>query len=72
MAKTYDNGKISLALIAKDIEYIKKDVSEIKTKIDSDYVTKEEFIPVQRVVFGLVALILTAVVGALVGLVVLR
>lgn len=52
------------------IEYIKQDIHEIKNKLDKNYVTQNEFEPVKRVVYGLVTLILVAVVGALVGLVI--
>lgn len=41
-------------------------------KIESTMVTKDEFAPVKMLVFGLVGLILTAVIGALVSLVVLQ
>lgn len=67
MTKSGDIG-----IIQKDIEYIKRDVSEIKQKLDKDYVTKEEFDPVRKVVYGLISVILLAVVGALVGLVVIK
>ena len=81
---------------SKDLEYIKKDISdtkadikEIKDKLDNKYVTKEEYITTKRemesinvlvsgrqetysqfatvkgIVYGMVALILTSVVGAL-------
>jgi len=65
-------NETKFAIIAKDLDYIKSDVADIKSDIQGHFVTKEEFMPVQRIVFGLVTLILTAVVGALVGLVILR
>jgi hypothetical protein len=67
-----NNEKTTLALISKDIDYIKRDVAEIKTKLEADYVTQEEFSPVKKIVYGLVSIILVAVAGALIGLVVLR
>jgi hypothetical protein len=70
--KKQTNGKVELAVMANDISHIRTEVSEIKRKIDHHYVTKTEFDPVKKVVYGIVALILTAVVGALVGLVILR
>lgn len=72
MTKTFNNEKTSLALIAQDIKYIQRDVMDIKSKIENDYVTREEFDPIKKIIYGLVTLILTAVVGALVGLVVLK
>lgn len=56
--------------IAKDISYISSDVKEIKEKMESNYVTKDQFEPVKNIVYGMVSLILLAVVGALVALVV--
>lgn len=47
-------------------------VSDGEDRADKRFVTKEEFAPVRAIVYGLVALILTAVFGALIALVVLR
>ena len=66
-----------------DIKYIRKDVDEITVKLlqsanhiekkseqyNAQYVSKEQFIPVQRIVYGLVTMILVSVFGALVALV---
>jgi hypothetical protein len=45
-------------------------IAEINAKLDKKYVTQEAFLPIQRVVYGLVALILTGVVTALIVLVI--
>lgn len=73
-AKTTPTGvtETKLAIIANDISYIKRDVADIKTNVEHGYVTKDEFEPVRKLVYGLVGIILVAVVGALVGLVVMR
>ena len=57
----------SLAVIANDISYIKRDIIDIKEKLNDDYVTKTEFEPIKKIVYGLVGLILVAVVTALVA-----
>jgi len=44
-------------------------VDEFKQEVREIYVTKDSFDPVKRLVYGLVALILVAVVGAVLGLV---
>ena len=67
-----NNGKVELAVMANDVRRIKTDVIEIKQRLDSKYVTKEEFDPVKKLVYGIVALILTAVMGALLGMVILK
>ena len=75
-------GKVELlctevALMRQDIDYVKKDMDlikkelgEIKVKLDSNYVSKTEFEPVKRIVYGLVALVLTAFFAALIGMVI--
>ena len=57
-------------LIKNDIEYIKVDIEDINIKLDSHYVTKEQFEPVRNIVYGMVGIILVAVIGALITLVV--
>lgn len=57
--------------INKEIERLRTQVNDLTQSLDSRYVTRAEFDPVQKLVFGLVALILTAVVGAVVALVVM-
>lgn len=61
---------VSLAIIATDISYMKNDISDIKATVQHGYVSKEEFEPIKKIVYGLVSLILIAVVGAVVSLVV--
>ncbi len=54
-----------LAVIATDIHYIQADVAEIKRLQQVNYVTKEEFYPIKRVVYGLVG-IMGAITTALI------
>lgn len=65
-----------LAVIANDITYIKEKLKTIDDKIEGDFISREEFDakfgPVQRVVYGLVSLVLISVCGALIGIVILR
>ena len=65
------NNETTIALMAQDIRYIKEDVTEIKLKLEKDYVTREEFEPIKKVVYGLIGLILVAVVSAIIGLVII-
>ena len=55
-------------LFSQTIEYIQKDIQEIKLKLDQKYVTKEEFSTVRAITYGLVSLVLVAVVGGLMTL----
>lgn len=62
------NEDASLKVLANDISYIKKDISEIKDSIkdlSDKYVTKEEFAPIKNIVYGMVGLILTAALVAM-------
>lgn len=58
------------AIVALDIQYIKAEISEIKVKLDSQYVTQIEFKPIKQIVFGMVSFILVGVLGAIVALVI--
>lgn len=59
-----------LAVATEKIDTIKADVTDIKTRLEKEYVTQDQFAPVQKIVYGLVSLILVAVVTALITLVV--
>jgi tetrahydromethanopterin S-methyltransferase subunit B len=69
--------KTQVALMKKDIEYIRRSlddlngtVKDVKKNTEMNFVTKAEFTPVRQIVYGMVGLLLTAVVGALISLVV--
>lgn len=67
---TRTSSQTDLAVIKNDLVYIKSDLQEIKQSVTHGYVTKDEFEPVRRIVYGLVSIILIAVVGAVVSLVI--
>ena len=52
------------------LDYIQRDVAKINEKLDHEYVTKEEFMPVKNIVYGMVGVILLTVLGAIVALVI--
>ncbi len=68
MANQSDETK--LAVIQTDLTYIKEKLNAVDNKVSSYYVSKEEFEPIKKIVYGVVSLVLVAVVGALVALVV--
>lgn len=70
MANGTQSDETKLAVIQTDLTYIKEKLNAVDTKVSSHYVSKEEFEPIKKIVYGLVSLILIAVVGALVALVV--
>lgn len=63
------NQAIKIAEIGRDIVYIKDKLDNIEDQVGSSYVTKDEFEPIKRVVYSLVGLALTGVVGGLIALV---
>lgn len=67
MKKDNELGEL-LAVLGSDVQYIKEDIRSIKASLDKTYVTRSEFEPIKKVVYGLVSLILTIVVGAWVSM----
>ena len=69
---TKDIGRITtdVAVILNKVDYIQSEVRGIKTQLEGEYVTKDRFQPVERIVYGMVGTILLAVLGAVVALVI--
>jgi len=67
---TNQSEETKLAVMQTDLTYIKEKLNAVDSKVSSSYVSKEEFEPIKKIVYGLVSLILIAVVGALVALVI--
>lgn len=59
----------SLEVINTKLTYISADVAEIKQTLKADYVTNQEFEPIKKIVYGMISVILLAVIGAMVALV---
>ncbi len=66
-----------LAVMASQMDRLQKDLSEIKTDVkqirsdnENQFVTKDEFEPIKRVVYGMVSLVLVGVIGAILALVI--
>lgn len=76
-------GDYALSRIVVTLEYIQRDLASLEKEFGSNiaemkadmktlqkgFITKEEFEPVKRLVYGLVSLTMVAVVGALISLV---
>ena len=71
LSETAAQAAIALAQTTRlDLDYIKKDITEIKALLASKFITSEAFVPVRNLVYGLVGLILTGVfVGLLTSLI---
>ena len=64
---------IDIELLKKDLASIQKGISNIESElaeIKGEKVSKDEFLPVQKIVYGFTSLILISVVTALIALVV--
>ena len=74
MAKS-NSVRTKIAVVLTEIKFVKKEVKEMKQMINdlsNKFVTKNEFDPVKNIVYGAVALILTTVTLAVIGLVVIN
>lgn len=67
---TNSHDQTDIAVIKSQLADIKDDVRDIKDKLERDYITRQEFDPYKRIIQGLVALILTAVIGAVMTLII--
>ena len=70
MTPPRDTTETKIALIQQDMGYVKDKLDSVDQKISLHYVSREEFEPIKKIVYGMVGLILVAVVGALLSLVV--
>ncbi len=52
------------------LEFIIKELDEIKAKLEHNYVSQEQFLPVRNIVYGMVSIILVSVCTSLIYLVV--
>jgi tetrahydromethanopterin S-methyltransferase subunit G len=64
---------IDIELLKKDLANIQKGITNIEAElaeIKGEKVSKDEFLPVQKIVYGFTSLILISVVTALIALVI--
>jgi len=74
MKKRSDIGILETKIdyISSEIQEVKNTVNKLEGSINAGFVRKEEFDPVKKIAYGLVAIIMTLVITALVYLVVQR
>lgn len=63
---------VRVAELGRDMSYVREKLDTIDDKVSKNYVTKEEFDPIKRLVYGTVALVLTVVGLALLALIVTK
>lgn len=67
-----ENDKVNIAVIGIKIQNIEKTVTEMNEKLDAHYVTKDQFEPVRNLVYGMVGLLLTGIILAIIRLVIIK
>ena len=70
LAECLERNKRVEVLLTQDVNYIKISVTKIETMLKEDFVKKSEFEPIRKIVYGMVGIILTAVVLAVIALVI--
>lgn len=70
--KTDYDVAVAIVEIQTKMTYMQSDLKEIKVSLREKYVTKTEYEPVKKIVYGMISLVLTAVLGAVLGLVVIN
>lgn len=65
------SNETQFALIHQQLKVIEATLQSILDKLEKDYVTQDQFKPIKMIVYGGTGLALTAIVGALIKLVVL-
>jgi|WetSurSiteA1Bulk_404760.scaffolds.fasta_scaffold12101_2 hypothetical protein len=67
-------AQLAIAGLQKDIVYMREKIDEMNDKMDDKFVTQDEFKakfdPISKIVYGIVAIIVTTVVGALLSVVI--
>ena len=54
-----------LGRIDERTKNIDKELQEVKHRLDYNFVTRDEFAPIKALVYGMVAIVMTSVVGGL-------
>jgi hypothetical protein len=62
--KIIKSNGVDSSSVAVHIAYIRQDIQEIKTKLESDFMTRKEFEPYKKIIQGLVGVTLLAAISA--------
>lgn len=72
MERIPENLGANIATLSGQVLTAIRDLDELKRMLRADFVTRAELDPIKRLVYGVVGLILTGVIGGLLGLVILK
>lgn len=74
-----DSLETQVAVVVSTVQRMEADIRKIDSKLDSidadhakEFVSRAEFLPVQKLVYGLVGTVMLSVVGAVLGLVLVK
>ena len=65
-----DNIETKMEVALEQLVRVREDLKELNNKIDNNYITRIEFEPVRNIVYGLVSLLLTGIIGSLLMMVI--
>lgn len=51
--------------VGRTLKRIEENIKELRSDVSAHFVTQKEFVPVQRIAYGFVAITLIAVIGSL-------
>lgn len=66
--KIFTQEQFDIQSLKDSMTRIESGITDIKTKLEEEYVTRLEFAPVRAVTYGMVSLLLAGVVGAMLAL----
>ncbi len=67
---TSQGNAVLLARIDERTQNTERGVQEIRVMVEKNYVTQQEFKPIKSFVYGVVALMVAAIIGGLIALVI--
>ncbi len=67
--KSQDDSNLLSRIDERTLNLVSQ-MEEIKETLENKYVTQAEFLPIRNIAYGLVSIIVVAVVGALIALVI--
>ena len=70
MSMSTENIETKMEVALEQLVRVREDLKELNNKIDNNYITRIEFEPVRNIVYGLVSLLLTGVIGGLLMMVI--
>ena len=71
MTKT-NKDQIDIAVINAKLDNLTCSIDDIKKKLEADYVTRAEFMPISRGFYGLISVVGVIIIGAVLAIIIKR